>query len=66
MGFMSGGMVADSVSEGFCNYLKRNSATRLKDDEAFFADNGHAGMIKKGYVDPYFPQKAKGRIWRIK
>ena len=22
MGFMSGGMVADSVSEGFCNYLK--------------------------------------------
>ena len=21
MGFMSGGMVADSVSEGFCNYL---------------------------------------------
>lgn len=46
--------------------LRKAECIRQEDGEAFFADNGHAGMIKKGYVDPYFPQKSKGRIWRIK
>ena len=46
--------------------LKKAECIRKEDGEAFFADDGHAGMIKRGYVDHYFPQKAKGRIWRIK
>lgn len=37
-----------------------------EDGEAFFAANGHAGMIKKGYTDTNFPYKPTGRIWRIK
>ena len=46
--------------------LRKAECIRKEDGEAFFADEGHAGMIKKGYVDKYFPQKSKGRIWRIK
>ena len=46
--------------------LKKAECIRKEDGEAFFADDGHAGMIKRGYVDQYFPQKSKGRIWRIK
>ena len=46
--------------------LKKAECIRNENGEAFFADDGHAGMIKKGYVDKYFPQKSKGRIWRIK
>ena len=37
-----------------------------EDGEAFFATNGHAGMIKKGYTDNDFPYRSTGRIWRIK
>ena len=46
--------------------LRKAECIRKEDGEAFFADEGHAGMIKRGYVDKYFPQKSKGRIWRIK
>jgi hypothetical protein len=46
--------------------LKKAECIRKEDGEAFFADDAHVGMIKKGYVDRYFPQKSKGRIWRIK
>ena len=31
--------------------------------EAFFVAVGHAGMIKKDYLDPYFPYTATGEIW---
>lgn len=37
-----------------------------EDGEAFFAANGHAGMIKKGYRDDNFPFRSTGRIWRVK
>ena len=46
--------------------LRKAECIRREDGEAFFADDGHVGMIKKGYVDRYFPQKSTGRIWRIK
>ena len=36
-----------------------------RNQTAFFADSGHAGMIRKGYQDPYFPQESSGKIWVI-
>ena len=45
--------------------LKLAECIRKEGGEAFFADNKHAGMIKRGYVDPYFPQEDSGSIWRL-
>ena len=45
---------------------KLRACIEKEDGEAFFAANGHAGMIKKGYTDTNFPYKPTGRIWRIK
>jgi RHS repeat-associated protein len=45
---------------------KLRACIEKEDGEAFFAANGHAGMIKKGYTDSNFPYKPTGRIWRIK
>lgn len=51
-------------SEEEANRLR--ACIEKEDGEAFFAANGHAGMIKKGYTDINFPYKSTGRIWRIK
>ena len=54
------------------NWKSEEEAERLRDciekedGEAFFAANGHVGMIKKEYKDGNFPFKPTGRIWRIK
>lgn len=45
----------------------RKMAKCIKEEngEAFFADDGHAGMIKKDYDDPYFPLRSSGTFWRV-
>ena len=54
------------------NWKSAEEANRIRDcieeedGEAFFAANGHAGMIKKGYRDANFPYRSTGRIWRLK
>ena len=46
-------------AEGLKNAIEKN------DKEAFFVTDGHVGMIKKGYNDPYFPFRDKGKIWCV-
>ena len=74
-------LAAASVSKMLSETLKgkskmikwktRDDANGLKkaiekcDKEAFFVANGHVGMIKAGYSDPYFPHSDQGEIWII-
>ena len=51
-------------SEDEANRLR--ACIEKENGEAFFAANGHTGMIKKGYKDDNFPYRPTGRIWRIK
>ena len=62
-------LTASSIKK--LNWKTEEEANRLRaciekeNGEAFFATDGHAGMIKKGYKDNNFPYKSTGRIWRI-
>ena len=44
---------------------KMPKCIKEENGEAFFADDGHAGMIKKDYDDPYFPLRSSGTFWRV-
>ena len=64
-----GSFAKDSSKQSFRSSVRRmisfTQRRRGGKDESLMTDDGHAGMIKRGYVDQYFPQKSKGRIWRI-
>ena len=45
---------------------KQRNCIEAAGQEAYFAAQGHVGMIKKGYKDPYYPYSMRGTIWILK
>lgn len=45
---------------------KQRNCIEAAGQEAYFAAQGHVGMIKKGYKDPYYPYSTRGTIWILK
>ena len=66
------GELTKTFGTPFAEWFSRAQALKIRasiercDREAFFADKGHTGMIRRGYDgDEYFPYKERGKIWLI-
>ena len=44
---------------------KHKKCIEDNDAEAYFVVSGHAGMIRKGYTDPYYKDYGTGNIWVV-